>query len=54
MNNPMKQKLLASLFYILPHHAISWVMFKSARIQWSPLKNFNHSNLYRFKSGKNA
>ena len=36
----MKQKLLASLFYILPHHAISWVMFKSARIQWSPLKNF--------------
>lgn len=40
MNNPMKQKLLASLFYILPHHAISWVMFKSARIQWSPLKNF--------------
>ena len=40
MNNPMKQKLLASLFYILPHHAISWLMFKSARIQWSPLKNF--------------
>ena len=35
----MKQKLLASLFYILPHHAISWVMFKSARIQWVPLKN---------------
>ena len=35
----MKQKLLAFLFYILPHHAISWVMFKSARIQWSPLKN---------------
>ncbi len=35
----MKQKLLASLFYILPHHAISWVMFKCARIQWVPLKN---------------
>ena len=35
----MKQKLLASLFYLLPHHAISWVMFKSARIQWVPLKN---------------
>ena len=35
----MKQKLLASLFYILPHHAISWVMFKGARIQWAPLKN---------------
>lgn len=36
----MKQKLLASLFYILPHHAISWVMFKTARIRWKPLKNF--------------
>ncbi len=35
----MKQKLLASLYYILPHHAISWIMFKSARIQWVPLKN---------------
>ncbi len=36
----MKQKLLASIFYILPHHAISWLMFKVARIRWSPLKNF--------------
>lgn len=36
----MKQKLLASLFYILPHHAISWLMFKLARIRWTPLKNF--------------
>jgi len=36
----MKQKLLASLFYILPHHAISWLMFKGARIRWVPLKNF--------------
>lgn len=35
----MKQKLLASLFYVLPHHAISWLMFKLARIRWSPLKN---------------
>ncbi len=35
----MKQKLLASLFYILPHHAISWLMFKGARIRWKPLKN---------------
>jgi phosphatidylserine decarboxylase len=35
----MKQKLLASFFYILPHHAISWIMFKGARIQWAPLKN---------------
>jgi phosphatidylserine decarboxylase len=36
----MKQKLLASIFYILPHHAISWLMFKAARIRWPPLKNF--------------
>jgi len=36
----MKQKLLALLFYILPHHAISWLMFKCARIQWTPVKNF--------------
>ena len=35
----MKQKLLASLFYILPHHAISWLMFNAARIRWRPLKN---------------
>ena len=36
----MKQKLLAWIFYILPHHAISWLMFKAARIRWTPLKNF--------------
>lgn len=35
----MKDKLLASVFYILPHHAISWLMFKGARIRWTPLKN---------------
>jgi phosphatidylserine decarboxylase len=35
----MKEKLLASVFYILPHHAISWIMFKGARIRWTPLKN---------------
>ena len=35
----MKQKILASIFYILPHHAITWLMFKGSRIQWPPLKN---------------
>ena len=35
----MKEKLLASLFYILPHHAISWIMFVGARIRWKPVKN---------------
>ncbi len=35
----MKEKILASLFYILPHHAITWLMFKGARVRWLPLKN---------------
>ncbi len=35
----MKQKLLAFLFYILPHHAITWLMFVGARIHWTPVKN---------------
>lgn len=35
----MKEKILASLFYILPHHLISWLMFNGARIRWKPLKN---------------
>jgi phosphatidylserine decarboxylase len=36
----MKQKLLAFIFYILPHHAISWLMLKASRIRWAPLKNY--------------
>ncbi len=36
----MKEKLLALIFYILPHHAISWLMFKASRVRWRPLKNF--------------
>lgn len=35
----MKQKLLASLFYVLPHHAITKLMFVGARIRWTPAKN---------------
>ncbi len=35
----MKEKILASLFYILPHHAISWIMFAGSRIRWKPVKN---------------
>jgi phosphatidylserine decarboxylase len=35
----IRQKLFASLFYVIPHHAISRVMFKLARIRWKPLKN---------------
>ncbi|HEY9052190.1 MAG TPA: archaetidylserine decarboxylase [Gammaproteobacteria bacterium] len=26
-------------FYFLPHHAISWLVYKLARIEWQPLKN---------------
>ncbi len=36
----MKQKILALIFYILPHHAISWLMFKASRIRLKPVKNF--------------
>jgi len=35
----MSDKLFAALFYILPHHAISWLMFKLARVRWTPMKN---------------
>lgn len=35
----MKEKFLASLFYFLPHHGISWLMFKGARIRFVPIKN---------------
>ena len=35
----MFDKLFAALFYILPHHAISWLMFKLARVRWTPMKN---------------
>ena len=36
----MKDKLLAFSFYVLPHHAISWLMFKCARVRSTPVKNF--------------
>ena len=35
----MNQKILALLFYILPHHAISGLMYVGARIRWTPAKN---------------
>ncbi len=39
MPSTFKQHLLALPFYILPHHAISWLMYKLARIRYRPLKN---------------
>ncbi len=33
------ERLRALLFYILPHHAVSWCIFRVARIRWRPFKN---------------
>lgn len=33
--------LKAMPFYVLPHHAISALIFSLARIKWSPVKNFS-------------
>jgi phosphatidylserine decarboxylase len=39
------ERLRSLPFYILPHHAISWCIYKIARIRWRPFKNFA-INLY--------
>jgi phosphatidylserine decarboxylase len=36
----LKQRLLSLPFYVLPHHLISGLMFRIARIRWAPFKNF--------------
>lgn len=41
MQSRLKQRLLALPFYVLPHHAISWCMYKLSRVRWRPLKNFS-------------
>lgn len=33
--------LKSSVFYILPHHLISWLVFHLARVRWSPVKNLS-------------
>ena len=35
----LTEKLKAYPFYVLPHHAISWLMFKLARVRFKPFKN---------------
>ena len=35
----LKERLLVLPFYLLPHHAVSWLMFKAARIEQVFLKN---------------
>ncbi len=39
------ERLRSLPFYILPHHAISWCIYKIARIRWRPFKNLA-INLY--------
>jgi phosphatidylserine decarboxylase len=34
------ERLLAWPFYVLPHHAISWLMYQLARVEWVAFKNF--------------
>ncbi|MCK5003261.1 MAG: phosphatidylserine decarboxylase [Gammaproteobacteria bacterium] len=40
MKATLRDYLLSTPFYILPHHGISWLMFKLARIQFRPVKDF--------------
>ena len=40
MTSSMNERLRSLPFYILPHHAISWCMFRIARVRWKPFKNF--------------
>jgi phosphatidylserine decarboxylase len=35
----LKQRLLSLPFYVLPHHLISGLMFRIARVRWVPFKN---------------
>ena len=40
MPTSLRERLLAWPFYILPHHAISWLMYKLARVRNTAVKNF--------------
>jgi phosphatidylserine decarboxylase len=37
----MLNKFIAFLFYVLPHHAISGLMFALSRIEWRPVKDLS-------------
>ncbi len=52
MQAPLKEKLLSLPFYLLPHHGISWLMFKFARIRFPPVKNFIIRNYTRLNPVK--
>ena len=40
MKASLRDYLLSTPFYILPHHGISWLTFKLARIKFRPVKDF--------------
>ncbi len=52
MQASVKEKLLALPFYILPHHAISRLMFICARIRQPQIKNFIIRNYTRLNPVK--
>ena len=35
----MNDKIKTLIFYILPHHFISWISYYLAHITWTPVKN---------------
>lgn len=39
MKATLGERVRSLFFYILPHHAISWCIFKLARLRWHPFKN---------------
>jgi len=39
MRASLRDTLLALPFYVLPHHGISWCMYKLSRVRSRPLKN---------------
>ena len=39
MKASTSERLRSLPFYLLPHHAISWIIFRIARVRWRPVKN---------------
>lgn len=39
MKASISERLRSLPFYLLPHHAISWIIYRIARVRWRPVKN---------------
>ena len=39
MKASISERLRSLPFYLLPHHAISWCIYRIARVRWRPFKN---------------